>query len=88
MDLYTDLSTLSTFLCVDYMVYIGSKKNGRFVDCDKTAKNRGVWQKNADVFIIGNLSKYTEYSDNSILIKKGGSSFFEASACLMFDSLL
>ena len=65
MDLYTDLSTLSTILCVDYVVYIVLKKNGRFVDCDKTAKNDGVWQKNAGVFKIGNHLKYTEYSENS-----------------------
>lgn len=65
MDLYTGLSTLSTFQCVDYMVYIVQKKNGRFVDCDKTAKNDGVWQKNAGVFKIGNHLKYTEYSENS-----------------------
>lgn len=50
---------------MDYVVYIVQKKNGRFVDCDKTAKNDGVWQKNAGVFKIGNHLKYTEYSENS-----------------------
>ena len=41
-----------------------SKRVGCFVDCDKTAKNDGVWQKNAGVFKIGNHLKYTEYSEN------------------------
>ena len=54
-------------MCVDYVVYIVSKKNGRFVDCDKITKNGGVWRKNAAVFIIGNLSEYTEYSEISVL---------------------
>ena len=45
-------------------ITICEKKNGRFVDCDKTAKNDGVWQKNAGVFKIGNHLKYTEYSEN------------------------
>ena len=50
---------------MDYVVYIVLKKNGRFVDCDKTAKNDGVWWKNAGIFKIGNHLKYTEYSENS-----------------------
>ena len=63
MDLYTDLSTLSTFFSVDYVVYI-VQKNGRFVDCDKP-QNDGVWWKNAGIFKIGNHLKYTEYSESS-----------------------
>ena len=50
---------------MDYVVYIVLKKNGRFVDYDKTAKNDGVWQKKAGIFNIGNHLKYTEYSENS-----------------------
>ena len=61
MDLYTDLSTLSTKKSVERLVYIGFFKNRRFVKSDKIEDREKKFSEGVDRRTDRVLSTKTEY---------------------------
>lgn len=59
-ELYTELSTLSTFFGVNNLVYIVFLKNERFVETDKIKKIKKKKEKSVDSFVLSKLLMFSE----------------------------